>query len=168
MIPEILVDRFNAKWREDPITGCWMWTASTAGKGYGQIRAPKDRGRPLYAHRLSWEIHRGPIPDGLLVCHRCDTPLCVNPAHLFLGTPGDNLQDMAAKDRHLCGERNAKAKLTEADVLRIYALSDAGLTAPQIAERIGLVQKNAVVTILRGTSWRHVFERSRRRINDPA
>jgi hypothetical protein len=162
MIPKTLIERFNAKWRDDPETGCWIWTASTAGKGYGQIKIPGTR-RQVYAHQLSWKIHRGPIPADLLVCHECDTPRCVNPAHLFLGTSGDNLQDMAAKDRHLRGERNAKAKLTEADVLRIYALSDAGKSAAQIAKELGIVKQPRISQILRGVAWRHLFERRRGR-----
>ena len=70
-----------------PIHGrCWVWTGSKVGKGYGQ-------------HRRSWKIHFGEIPDGLYVLHKCDNPLCVNPSHLFLGTPKDNVQDMLEKGR---------------------------------------------------------------------
>lgn len=76
--------------------GCWLWTSNRHWKGYGQF---SYKGKPIYAHRLSWIITSGNIPDGLLVCHRCDNPSCVRPDHLFLGTPEDNTRDMYVKGR---------------------------------------------------------------------
>lgn len=154
-----LKERFDAKWREDPKTGCWIWTASIAGKGYGQLKIPGAR-RQVYAHRLAWELAYGPIPEGFLVCHRCDTPRCVNPAHLFLGSHADNLQDMASKDRHLKGERNAQAKMTEAQVEEVFDLRAAAWSQREIAERFGVGQMN-ICRILRGDRWRHVYEKRR-------
>lgn len=83
---------------------CWVWTASTHHQwGYGHF---KFRGKVAQAHRVSWEMHNGPIPEGLLVCHRCDNPPCIRPAHLFLGTDADNATDMVAKRRHYRGTHN--------------------------------------------------------------
>ena len=77
-------------------SGCWIWMAACYRSGYGEI---SFMGRARPAHRVSWIIHNGPIPDGLCVCHRCDVRQCVNPAHLFLGTKQDNTLDMHAKGR---------------------------------------------------------------------
>ena len=76
---------------------CWLWTAHTADFGYGRMHIV---GGPARTHRISWELHNGPIPAGMLVLHHCDNPPCVNPAHLFLGTAGDNMRDMVAKGRN--------------------------------------------------------------------
>ncbi len=76
---------------------CWLWTGRLDKLGYGDIRA---HGRRQRAHRVSWQFAHGAIPDGMFVCHRCDTPPCVNPAHLFVGSAADNNRDMAAKGRN--------------------------------------------------------------------
>lgn len=84
-----VVDRFWAK--VEKTDGCWLWRASRSKEdGYGIVT---DRGRKILAHRFSWELHNGPIPDGLLVCHTCDVKPCVNPAHLWLGTYSENTKD---------------------------------------------------------------------------
>jgi hypothetical protein len=96
---------------------CWLWTGGQTGgsdpqRRYGQFWAGRNGGH-VYAHRFSWELHRGQIADGLLVLHRCDVTLCVNPEHLFLGTQLDNMQDMARKGRAAFGERNGVRKHPE-------------------------------------------------------
>jgi hypothetical protein len=79
-----------------PEAGCWIWAGCLhKGRSYGQLR--NEDGKAVYAHRWAYEQKFGPIPPDMLVCHKCDTPSCVNPDHLFLGTPSDNTQDMNAK-----------------------------------------------------------------------
>lgn len=85
------------------MSGCWLWTAAACPPGYGRFRA---NGRSYVAHRFAWEIMRGPIPAGLCACHKCDTPACVNPDHLFLGTQADNVRDSVRKKRHHHGDRH--------------------------------------------------------------
>lgn len=89
-----LPERFWSRVLQKP--GCWEWTGAVNDSGYGRIAV---RGRMEGAHRVSWELHHGPIPRGLWVLHCCDNPPCTNPAHLFLGTCQDNLADMRAKGR---------------------------------------------------------------------
>lgn len=83
---------------------CWLWTAGCFTDGYGSFRLG---GRSLRAHRVSYEVSTGPIPEGLVVMHSCDTPLCVNPAHLSVGTVGDNSRDMVSKKRHRNSRKDA-------------------------------------------------------------
>ena len=100
----------------EPNTGCWLWCGGTSGKGYGTLGVGSmvDGTRAhAYAHRLSYEFYIGPIPDGLDVLHRCDTPPCVNPAHLFLGTHSDNALDAIAKGKW------PATKLTPVDITQI-------------------------------------------------
>jgi hypothetical protein len=84
----------------EPMSGCWLWTASLGPKGYGQISAFIDGCRRLWrAHRLAWRLFRGTIPTDRYVLHSCDTPCCINPDHLWLGTQADNLADNRRKGR---------------------------------------------------------------------
>lgn len=147
-----LVERF---WQKVDVAGeneCWEWTASKRN-GYGQIWLGGD---VLYAHRLSWELCHGEIPDGLDVCHHCDSQGCVNPAHLFLGTAADNQADMAAKGRAAKGEGNGQSKLTEGQVIEIrrrYAAG--GVCQRQLGEEYG-VHRHSIGKIVRFERWAHV------------
>lgn len=113
-IPRV-AERFFAKIERIPGVDCWIWKGMQTSFGYGTLW--KVRGKSFYlAHRLSYELHKGPIPKGLFVCHTCDTPYCVNPEHLWLGTAADNSRDMNNKGRgsmpptffgsaHHCGKK---------------------------------------------------------------
>lgn len=149
-----IVERFHEKW-EVKENGCWEWTASTAGKGYGQMKVPGER-KQEYAHRISYMMHYGEIPEGMNVCHSCDNPKCVKPSHLFLGTVKDNLQDMKNKDRHLKGERNAKSKLTEEQVRHIHRLHDEGMSQGKIGKSFG-VASGTIFKIIHGQRWNHIY-----------
>jgi hypothetical protein len=129
---------------------CWEWQGYRDRRGYGQIGVSRPRRRLVYAHRLAWEDTNGPIPDGMMVCHSCDNPPCCNPAHLFLGTQRDNMQDASDKGR----VKPHNVKLTEDQVRAIRALYG---TMPQyrIAERFG-ISKMSVSFIVRRMTWKHV------------
>jgi predicted XRE-type DNA-binding protein len=142
-----LRERFEEKYLVAP-NGCWEWTATRNHSGYGQIRT---RSKPRHAHRVSWEIYRGPIGDGLHVLHRCDNRRCVNPDHLFLGTHVENMRDMNSKGRGAIHERHGSAKLTEAVVAEIRSLKGAMLQR-EIAAQFG-ISKSQVGNILRGEQW---------------
>lgn len=124
---------------------CWLWQAYCFPNGYGKFFAQKSH---RYAHRYSYELHFGPIPDGLFVCHHCDVRNCVNPSHFFTGTQADNLADMARKGRSTAGDRNPSrlyperrargakhgmAKLTQPDVDTIRLRSSFGESIDDIA-----------------------------------
>jgi hypothetical protein len=148
---------------------CWTWTGTTQPDGYGKISGDRGgRRATMRAHRVSWELHLGPIPRGVFVLHRCDTPRCVNPGHLFLGTAADNSRDMVAKGRSLrgdrCparahperlrrGERHRWAKLTAREVGVARSLRRRGLTYRAIADRLGR-RYGTVYDAVTGRNWR--------------
>lgn len=131
---------------------CWIWIAVVHRLGYGQFRL---RGDMIQAHRASWEIHYGPIPDGLWVLHKCDNPPCVNPAHLFLGTRQDNVDDKVNKGRsyHPYGELSPAAKLTKEQAEEIrYLYAHTKVFQRELAERFG-VSQTAISRIVISKTW---------------
>lgn len=132
---------------------CWLWTASVHPVwGYGNFGAG---GKCLKAHRVSYEMFYGPIPKGMKVCHHCDIPSCVNPAHLFLGTDQDNADDAAKKGRKPFGESNNRARLTNDQAIGIFNLSRGGARRADIATEFG-VDVSTVCRIANGKSWNRV------------
>src|ERR1700688_660605 len=134
--------------------GCWLWFGSISG-GYGTVRVP-DFGVE-HAHRVSWRLVHGKIPAGMLVCHTCDVPGCVNPDHLFLGTGKDNADDRDKKGRRIAprGENVATSKLTEREVCLIKEMRTRGIKQADLASRFHTCQTN-ISSIVRGVSWKHV------------
>lgn len=148
--------RFFEKIEKLP-SGCWEWQAYRNADGYGQIWF---KGRLQMAHRLSWFIHRGGIPRSHFVCHTCDSPPCVNPDHLFVGTHQDNTDDMIKKGRHRtgAGEKNRHAKLTERDVLLIRSIHKQLPNAPAIARAFN-VSTATINAIASGSTWKHLADK---------
>lgn len=148
--------------------GCWFWGGTwNPRSGYGIFKA---QGHQLGAHRVSWMVFRGPIPDGLQVLHKCDTRCCINPNHLFVGTQDDNIKDAVSKGRMASGDRNASrtkpeclkrgsehglAKLNEAKILEIRGLFTEGIGNYRISKRYGVCKKT-IQQIRRRNTWRHV------------
>lgn len=128
-------ERFESSF-EKQSNGCWVWTKGTGHFDYGMFWVG---GKTIGAHRYSYILHKEPIPEGMFVCHTCDNPRCVNPDHLFLGTPKDNMGDKLAKGRgnHPRGEAHPLAKLSDADVDEARRLAET-MTKTAIAKRFGV------------------------------
>jgi hypothetical protein len=143
-------DRF---WRYvEKTDSCWLWIGGLHSGGYG-IFSNSNGG---YAHRFSWELHNGrKLSSTEFVCHRCDNPRCVNPSHLFAGTPADNSADCRAKGRQCRGEAKASAKLTAADVLNLRSDAANGERVVDLARRYGVSPHHAAAIVLR-RFWRHI------------
>jgi HNH endonuclease len=149
-----LNERFFDKFKMTDKNKCWEWFGNRNPSGYGMIGYLATQ---VLAHRVSWEVHRGKIPKGLFVLHRCDNPPCVNPNHLFVGTCKDNAQDMILKGRKpdTSGSKNGMSKINEADALKIRRLSAAGNNFTKIGRRFGLCT-TSVSNIVKRKKWSHV------------
>lgn len=130
---------------------CWLWTASRWSSGYGQFSLPAGRNKrkTIGAHVFAYELANGPVPDGLEIMHRCDTPLCVRPDHLMVGTHLLNVQDAAAKGKYRVS-RPSKQKLSATQVQDIRSLVASGEKQIRVAERFG-VSEGYISRIMRGT-----------------
>ena len=150
------MQRFMDKVLKTP-EGCWLWIGAKDTPGYGRFFVSKEHGLDG-AHRVSYTLFRGSIPEGLHVCHTCDVKLCVNPDHLFLGTNKENHHDYFRKygKIHSAGEYNARSKLTVNKVLAIRRLMAQGkFKAIHIASVFG-IHWNSVYRINRREAWSHI------------
>lgn len=133
--------------------GCWKWLGYCDQNGYGRLNV---KGRPQLASRISFLLYRGDIPDGKYVCHKCDTPSCTNPDHLFLGTQADNVADMHKKGRDrkrgVPGSEHHASKLND-DAVRYIRIS--GESDSQLSVRFG-VSRATVHAVKKGKTWTHV------------
>jgi DNA-binding XRE family transcriptional regulator len=144
------IARFWSKVNPSTEDGCWDWTANHSSKGYGLFWFGGGHGSPIGSHRVAYELTFGEIPEGLYVCHHCDNPQCVNPNHLFLGTPADNTQDMLKKRRNKAGETHYMSTLSDKEVSAIKTLYEGGgITQKQLAQRFG-VSQSTISNIVRG------------------
>lgn len=147
---------------EPPAEGCWIWTGPRTDKGYGTIQCQRHfNAQRIRAHRMSYELFVGAIPEGALIRHSCDNPLCVQPSHLVPGTQADNMQDKVIRDRPRGNPRPKRgadsnlSKLVAADVIDIRARQAAGESYRAIAQRYG-VTKECIYRIVRRINWAHL------------
>ena len=156
-----LEERFWNKVNKDTDNGCWEWTAHLNKKGrYGRI---KINGKEKLAHRVSWEMMHGSIPNNMRILHHCDNPRCVNPSHLFIGTQADNMRDAVSKGRNGClkGEAHPWSKLTAIEVLRLrkeYKTIKRGYKTKYVTEQSKklCVKFETVEAVIYGRTWKHL------------
>lgn len=174
-VPEMSQEQVERFWSKVDVRGpdeCWLWTDPPQRGGYGRFILKHDgRHRSVSAHRASYSLRYGPIPEGdgyhgVCVLHRCDVRLCVNPSHLFLGTTKENTQDASRKgrlhtgrhpapERVVRGEDQHLARLTAAKVRAIRAASSRGVSRCELGRRYG-VNSGTISYVVRRLSWKHV------------
>ncbi|CKG64400.1 Uncharacterised protein [Streptococcus pneumoniae] len=138
------------------INGCFICTSHAENSKDGHIRVRSSTSQERWLlHRLIYKECFGEIPEGLVVRHKCDIPKCINPEHLELGTPNDNVSDRVIRGRSAVGERHARAKLKETDIIHIRYMYDWGLTGQDISKLYG-VSDSTIYGVLNKKYWRHV------------
>jgi HNH endonuclease/Helix-turn-helix domain len=143
-----MTEKFWGKTRKSD--GCWMWTGGKNPAGYGLISIKRDGDKTNHlAHRVSWKLHFGEIPEGIFVCHHCDNPSCVRPDHLFLGTPADNSADAKAKGRLFVSLVRKRQKLSPDADLKIRQLLSEGKTFREVGAIFG-VNSSTISMVKRG------------------
>lgn len=149
-------ERFLSFVSPEPNSGCWLWTGSLMWKGYGNFNSGGGCER---AHRVSWKLFVGPIPQGAILCHRCDTPACVNPDHLYAGTPKQNTRDMMVRGRHKTrphhGHQNGNSIFTPEQVKRIRDGWALGRTTGDMAAEYG-ASRSAIWGVATGRRYKAV------------
>jgi len=148
-LKEKAVRRFWSKVDKQDEDECWEWMAARTDEGYGAFSIQRTS---IVAHRFSWELMHGKLPEGMLVCHKCDNPPCVNPHHLFLGTQKRNMEDKVQKGRAARGSKIGNAVLKENDVIEIKRLLECGLGPTEIA-RMYKVSQGAIMCIKSKRNW---------------
>lgn len=145
------MERFFVKIKKTK--GCWHWLAAKDPNGYGQFNY---NGVVLPAHKVSYIIHKGEVPKGMVLLHKCDNRYCVNPDHLEIGTQAENMADMVAKGRSCRGTAHRDAKLCPKRVRKARKMYESGKhTITAIAEYFG-VTRSPMARAIRGESWGHV------------
>jgi hypothetical protein len=150
------MQRFWSKVKLSTASDCWLWIGSTKECGYGQF---KFKGKPTPSHRMAYELVKGPVPEGLVVCHSCDVRACCNPDHLWVGTQAENLQDAKAKGRVSNvtpdkGENHKLSKLSNQDRAEIITLKAEGRSYRGLA-RLFSVSSTTIHEICNGKSYKY-------------
>jgi hypothetical protein len=134
--------------------GCWLWTACTNERGYGMTVF--EGRKNIRAHRMAYELVKGPIPEGMFCLHKCDVRRCVNPDHIFFGLYKENAADAKSKGRHTYGERNTRSRLTEKQVLEIrQRYPGGGKSYRQLAAEYGVAEAT-LYHAATGRTWKHL------------
>lgn len=154
--PKPVEERFWTKVAKGPSDQCWLWQASQTRTGYAKFFFGSKKCVLVEGHRVAYMLTVGDIPEGQLVRHRCDVPLCCNPNHLELGTHADNMQDAVKRKRVSCGiHRKHLSVLNEEKVREIRTLHRLGWTHGRLGDRFG-VNRATITYLVQGKTWKHV------------